>query len=87
MSDDEMNYDYVHDSDDEEQCSDEDVADEDPLADCSNAYKPIKFARSNSFEVIDKSELCSQSNKLINEVIDVLGISHPAASTLLRYMK
>lgn len=88
MSDDDM-YEDVVDSEEEEECSDdENIMDEDPLADCSvNAYKPIRLERSNSFEVMDKTDLSSQSSKLIDEVIDVLGISHPAASTLLRYMK
>jgi hypothetical protein len=90
MSDDDMAYDDAVDSEEEEEnFSDEDImVDEDPLGDESmNAYKPIKLARSNSFEVMDKSDLSSQSSKLISEVIDVLGISHPAASTLLRHMK
>ena len=84
-------YEDVIDSDEEDECSEDEDAlvDEDPLAEDSsmNAYKPIKLTRSNSFEVMDKCELSSQSSKLIDEVIDVLGISHPAASTLLRHMK
>jgi ariadne-1 len=87
MSDD-MYEDVVHSDHDEESSEDDALLEEDPLADSStNAYKPIKLTRSNSFEVMDKSELSSQSSKLISEVIDVLGISHPAASTLLRHMK
>lgn len=86
-----MGYDDVMSDEEEDECSSEEenhYLDEDPLADTSiNAYKPIKLTRSHSFEVMDKSELSSQSNKLMDDVIDVLGISHPAASTLLRYMK
>jgi hypothetical protein len=89
-SEDEMNEDYEYDSgeDNEDYESDEyNNYNDDPLVDTSNAYKPIKLQRSNSFEVIDKNELVKESNKLVDEVIDVLGISHPAASTLLRHMK
>lgn len=90
MSDDDMMYeDFPNDSEEEEEEDSEDIenyVDLDPLAD-SNVYKPIKLSRSKSFEVLDKAELCGEQSKLIDEVIDVLGISHPAASTLLRYTK
>lgn len=72
---------------DEEDSEDVEDIDLDPLADSMNAYKPIKLNRSRSFDVLDRQDLSAESNKLINDVIDVLGISHPAASTLLRYMK
>lgn len=86
MSDDEFLYDDNEDFEDSEEEEVEDYND-DPLLDNSNAYKPIKLHRSHSFEVIEKTDLAKESDKLIADVIDVLGISHPAATTLLAYMK
>lgn len=84
-----MNEDYESDSGEENEDYESDVEkyNDDPLLDTSSAYKPIRLQRSNSFEVIDKNELVKESNKLVDEVIDVLGISRPAAATLLRHTK
>lgn len=85
-----MNEDYESDSGEDNEDYESDVEkynNEDPLLDTSSAYKPIRLQRSNSFEVIDKNELVKESNKLVDEVIDVLGISRPAAATLLRHTK
>jgi len=90
MSEDEEMYDESEESmesaeldeDSNEQAQDFDF--EDPSA----TYKPIKLSRQKSFEVLEKGELLSESNKLINEVMDVLGISSTAAaSVLLSFLK
>jgi ariadne-1 len=93
MSDDEEMYEEgfegSQDTDDED---DDDEQEEDgnefDFDEAGATYKPVRLTRQRSFEVLDRSELFSESNKLVKDVMDVLGIGSAAASsTLLRHMK
>eukprot|EP01133_Synstelium_polycarpum_P006598 gene6598-7662_t len=54
----------------------------------SSNHSMSKLTRQKSFEVLDRSELLSESRRLVKEVMDVLSIpSEAAVAILLRHMK